>query len=410
MAYPFQRTLRSLDGAESGTREALGVLGILALGGLLAWTFWAEIPLLKASERGRIEPHRAVHRIEPPEAGRVVRSLLTLDKLVEQGDLLIEFDATEQRLELARNEASVAALTQQLSALDAQIESKRQELEASHRADEASLEEASAREAELVPRRRLAEQREQLAANSLPGSTSELEKLERQTEVQALEQSSRTQSLARLRLRHERAVQRQALTAQLLGFERERVTLQGQLTELKIAIARLHYEIDKRLVRAPAAGRLVDVVELATDNFIPQGQRLGTLLATGESHIRVRARFAKDTVGIVRPGQPARLKLDSYPWTLYGTVPAVVSSVGTEPGLVATPEDIPGTVRVELELLEPTDTRIALQHGLTATVEIEVGRVSPAALLLRAIGQWDQVPTLPREAPAGPVVAEVEAH
>jgi membrane fusion protein (multidrug efflux system) len=387
------------------------VLGALALTGVIGWTLLAEIPLLKVSQRGRIEPHNAVHRIEPSAGGRVLRSLLELDKVVDEGDLLIEFDATEQRLDLARSNATVAALTRQLSMLEGQISSKQDELAASRRVDEASLEEAAARERELAPRRRLAEQREHLAANSLPGSTSELEKLERQTEVEALEQSSRTQTLSRTRLLHERAAQREALTTQLLGFERERLAIQGQLAELVIAIDRLEYEIEKRLVRAPAAGRLVDVVELAADDYIPQGQRLGTVLATGDAPIRVRARFAKDSVGIVRRGQRAQLKLDSYPWTIYGTVPALVSSVGTEPGLVATPEAIPGSVRVELDLQGSTDSRISLQHGLTATVEIEVARVSPLALLLRAIGDWSQAPSPPPETPVpGPAVAEAEAH
>jgi len=95
---------------------------------------------------------------------------------------------------------------------------------------------------------------------------------------------------------------------------------------------------------------------------------------------------------LIQPGQTAQLKLDGYPWTIYGTVPAKVTRVGTEPGIVATPEAIPGTVRVELDIETPSDPRIQLQHGLTATVEIEVARVSPVALLMRAIGEWHAEP------------------
>jgi membrane fusion protein (multidrug efflux system) len=116
-------------------------------------------------------------------------------------------------------------------------------------------------------------------------------------------------------------------------------------------------------------------------------------------------------VGIIQPGQRAQLKLDGYPWTIYGTVPAQVSSVGTEPGIVATPEAIPGTVRVELEIQAPPDARIQLQHGLTTTVEIEVARVSPAALLMRAIGEWNYTPPEPADTPAKPAeVSQAAAH
>src|SRR5439155_8054290 len=129
------------------------------------------------------------------------------------------------------------------------------------------------------------------------------------------------------------------------------------------------------------------------------GQRLGTILERGQSHVRVRARFPKETVGIIRTGQRAQLKLDGYPWSIYGTVPALVSSVGTEPGIQATAEAIPGTVRVELEIQPEADPRIVMQHGLTATVEIEVARVSPIALLLRAIGEWNYPAPEPPDTP-----------
>jgi hemolysin D len=411
MAYPFQRTLRSLSGYESGTRGTLVVLGIVALGGLVSWTVGARIPVLKVSTQGRIEPHNAIHRIEPPEAGRVVRSMLELDKQVNEGDVLIEFDTTEQRLELAQSEATSGALTQDLSVLKAQIANKQEELGASGLVDEASLREATAKDQELIPRRRLAEQREQLTKQSPLGAISDLEKLERHTEADELAHTSETQTLGIIRLQREQIVRREGLTAQLLALRRERLKIEGQLDELKIAIDRLHYQIEKKEVRASASGRLVDVVELAAGDYITQGQRLGTILARGQSHIRVRARFPKETVGIIRPGQSAQLKLDGYPWTIYGTVPAQVSSVGTEPGIVATAEAVPGTVRVELEIQPPADPRIVLQHGLTTTVEIEVARVSPMHLLMRAIGEWDYTAPDPTDPPTEePHVAAVEAR
>jgi membrane fusion protein (multidrug efflux system) len=400
-----------LNGYESRTRAVLVLFALAALSGFVAWTFGARVPVLKVSTAGRIEPHNAVHRIEPPEAGRVVRSLLELDKDVNEGDLLIELDTREERLQLAQSEATSASLTRDLGVLEDQIANKQRELGASGLVDEASLREATAKDQELVPRRALAEQREQLAKQSPTGALSDLEKLERKTEAEELAHASRTQQLGIVRLRREQVVRREGLTAQLLQLQRDRLKVEGQLGELKIAIDRLHYEIEKKQVRAAASGRLVDVVELAGGDYVTQGQRLGTILAKGTSHIRVRARFPKETVGIIRPGQRARLKLDGYPWTIYGTVPAQVSSVGTEPGVVATAEAIPGTVRVELEIQDPPDPRVQLQHGLTTTVEIEVARVSPVALLMRAIGEWNTDASDPTDAPPrAPDVAQATAR
>lgn len=409
MAYPFERTLRSLNGYESGTRVLLVVLITLGFGGLVVWAFWARVPVMKVSSQGRIEPHNAVYRLEPPAAGKVVRSMLNLDAEVKEGDLLIEFDSRSEQLELEQSKATLAAQEQELAVIRDQIANKKDELAAAGLVDEVAVREAQEREGEIVPRHRLAEQRAQLAKTSPTGSISELEKLERLTEVDSLKSASRAQRLEIVRLRREQAVRRQTLSAQMLGLRREELRSEGQTRELKVAIDRLAYQIEKKHYRAPASGRLVDVVELAPGDFIADGQRLGTILAT-DAEVRVRARFPKEMVGIVQPGQPAQLKLDGYPWTIYGTVPARVTRVGTEPGIAATPEAIPGTVRVELDLERPADPRIQLQHGLTAEVDVEVARVSPIALLLRALGEWHVADAPPDDRRGRGFQAESEAR
>jgi hemolysin D len=409
MAYPFERTLRSLNGYESRTRVLLVALGALGLAGLVAWAVGARVPVMKVSLSGRIEPHNAVHRIEPPAAGRVVRSLLNLDDEVKEGDLLIEFDTRSERLELEQSKATVAALEQELSVIRDQITNKKDELAASNQVDEVAVREAEARGGELAPRKRLARERAQLARKSPTGSISELEKLERITEVDALNRASRVQGLTVMRLRREQAVRRQTITAQLLGLKREELRIEGQLRELKVTIARLEYQIERKHYRAPASGRLVDVAELGAGAVITDGQRVGTILATN-AQVRVRARFPKEMVGMIQPGQTAQLKLDGYSWTIYGTVPAKVTRVGTEPGTTATPEAIPGSVRVELDIQTPHDPRIQLQHGLTTTVEIEVARVSPFALVMRAIGEWSSTEPSVEEMRERGFRAEAEAR
>jgi hemolysin D len=389
MAYPFDRTLRSLNGYESGTRVLLVVFMLLGIGGLVLWATIAEVPIVKVSSQARIEPHNAVYRLEPPGAGRVVRSLLNLDEDVKEGDLLIEFDTRAEQLELEQSTATVVALERELIVIRDQIANKKGETSATGQVDEVAIREAMEKERELTPRHRLAQERAALAQKSPSGSISALEKLERATDVDALGYAKTAQSLAIIRLRREQGVRGQTLTAQLLGLKREELRTEGQIRQLKVAIDRLEYQIERKHYRAPASGRLVDVVELGAGAFIADGQRLGTIVAN-DADVRIRARFPKEVVGIIQPGQIAQLKLDGYPWTVYGTVAAKVTRVGTEPGQVATPEAIPGTVRVELDIIGASaDPRIQIRHGMTASVEVEVARVSPFALLMRSIGEWD---------------------
>lgn len=387
MAYPFERTLRSLNGYESGTRVLLVVLVLLGVSGIVLWATLAEVPIVKVSSTARIEPHNAVHRIEPPSAGRVVRSMLKLDEDTKEGDLLIEFDTKGERLELEQSKATAEGLERELSVIREQVANKRAEALATGQVDEVAIKEALEREQELAPRHKLAKERAELALKSPTGAISEIEKLERRTDVDALGFAKTAQSLAIIRLRREQSVRGQTLTAQLLGLKREELRTESALRELKVAISRLEYQIERKFYRAPASGRLVDVAELGAGAFIADGQRLGTILAV-DADVRVRARFPKEVVGMIQAGQTAQLKLDGYPWTIYGTVPARVTRVGTEPGQTVTAEAIPGTVRVELDIEAPPDARIKLHHGMTATVEVEIARVSPFALLMRSIGEW----------------------
>lgn len=409
MAYPFDRTLRSLNGHESGTRVLLVVLVMLGVSGLVVWAAIARVPIVKVSSQARIEPHDEVYRLEPPSAGRVIRSRLKLDEDVKEGEPLIEFDTRTEQLELEQSKATEVALEHELSVIRDLIASKKNEASATGQVDEVAIREALEREQELTPRQRLAQERAQLAAKSPSGSVSELEKLERATDVDAIKSAKSAQRLAIMRLRRERTVRGQALTAQVLQLKRDELKVEGQLRELKVTIERLEYLIEKKHYRAPASGRLVDVVELAAGAFIADGQRVGTIVRD-DANVRVRARFPKEVVGLIRPGQHAQLKFDGYPWTVYGTVGATVSRVGTEPGQVATPENIPGTVRIELDIEPPSDKRIQLRHGMTATAEVEVARVSPVALLMRAVGEWQVDPPVEEKRPVREFQAEAQAR
>ena len=65
--------------------------------------------------------------------------------------------------------------------------------------------------------------------------------------------------------------------------------------------------------------------------------------------------------------------------SMRATVAASVTRVATEP--------LDGRIRVELGLDQEVTFPVPLQHGLPGTLEVEVERISPAALVLRAAGK-----------------------
>lgn len=94
---------------------------------------------------------------------------------------------------------------------------------------------------------------------------------------------------------------------------------------------------------------------------------------------RAVADFPATALWRVRPGQSAQVYLDGFPRTQVGAVPATVARVAGEIH--------DGRVQVELILYPDPDFPILLQPGLTGVAEVQVERVSPATLVLRAAGQ-----------------------
>jgi multidrug resistance efflux pump len=138
-------------------------------------------------------------------------------------------------------------------------------------------------------------------------------------------------------------------------------------------IARLELEVERHIVRSPVDGALGSVAVLQPGAVVAAGLQIATVVPDGE--LQVIAAYGPSAIGRLAPGQPARLKLDGFPWTRWGTVAARVTRVASEVR--------DGAVRVELAI-EPGAT-IPLAHGMTGTVEVEVERVSPATLVLRSL-------------------------
>src|SRR5208282_1645668 len=105
---------------------------------------------------------------------------------------------------------------------------------------------------------------------------------------------------------------------------------------------------------------------------------LAAVVPTGE--LRIVASFQPaDALGRIQTGQPARLRLEGFPWTEYGSISATVTHVGSEVR--------DGRIRVELAVNPRSASRIPMQHGLPGAVQVEVERISPASLVLRVVGR-----------------------
>jgi membrane fusion protein (multidrug efflux system) len=379
MPSTFARTMRSLQA--DGHRRSVLVLLVVAvlLGAWSVWFFAVRVGVYELSSAARLEVNQAVHPVEAQVAGRVVTIRLALGRQVRAGEILIQLDDETLRLQLAEERARLTALSAQLGPLRGELAAEEEATRKARVAGRAAVDESRAREREAAAAARFAGEQAKRLGKLEPGGLVAASDLER-TRAEA-EQRRSLANAARLsgdRVKWDQRLTASKSQAVLERLRRELAVAEGELATKRTTIARLEHEIEKHRIRAPVGGRLGEVVTLRAGAFVRQGDRLGTIVPEGK--LRVVAQFLPEgALGRIQPGQRARLRLHGFPWTQFGTVAAQVATVASEVR--------EGGVRVELAVRPDPASAIPLQHGLPGSVEVEVGRVTPAVLVLRAAGK-----------------------
>jgi multidrug resistance efflux pump len=379
MPTPFSRCSRAL-GADS-SRRTVGLILLMAalLGGWLAWFALAKVALYETTDAARLEVDRAVHPVEAVVGGRVAMTRLAVGREVKAGDVLVELETESQQLQLAEEQARVAALTAQLAALRNQTSASRQVQTETRQGAPVALDESRARFDEAAAAARVAaDEADRLARLHAEGLVAEMELVRARAEAQKRQSAAEALRLAIKRQGTDQRAEDSSQQATLESLQRDAAVLEGEIKTRATTVERLQHEINQRFIRAPATGKLGEVADLHAGQVVREGDKLGAVIPDGK--LRVVAEFPpSDSLGKIRAGQRAQLRLDGFPWAEYGKVAGEVTSIASEPRS--------GRVRVELMAHPESAPLIPLQHGLPGKLEIEVERVSPAALALRSFGK-----------------------
>ncbi len=394
LTVPFSRTVRSLSGDTS--RYALLAWGCAAV--LLAlwaiWFFRGQVTVYEVSRQARLEVERSVHPIAALAAGKIARTSLVLGQEVKAGQILVELDASSETLRLGEEEARAKALPPQIAALRNEIAAQEAASGEDHRAALSALEAARSRYGESVAAAGFdKDQARRLAELGKFGRIAEIDVLRAQAETQKSQAASAALMSEIHRLEMEVQTRAHHKRAEIEQLKRQAATLDGQLETAGATIARLQQEIEKHRLRAPASGRIGDVLPLQVGTYVAEGDRLGSVVPEG--NLRIVADFEPSSVlGRIRPGQTALMRLDGFPWAQFGSLPAKVSQIASEIR--------DNRIRVEFQPEAPPESRLPFQHGLPGAIEVELERVAPAMLVLRTVGQM-------LAAPAGPPARSLAA-
>jgi membrane fusion protein, hemolysin D len=388
---------------------ALGLAIIAVFAGALAWACVGTLDVI-AVARGRIVPRDRIQVVQAVEAGVVRRIRVREGAAVRKGQLLVDLDPTT-------SDADEIRLSQEF--VDAQLEAARLR---ALLADESRFEAPpSAGEVAIALHHRLledqrAEYRRRLEAAALAiqqrtasvaVAAANVERLETVVRIQTQRADAFRSLLARqfiatlqfLEVEERRVDKVQELTMERRRLEQEHAALaearahygvveaefrSARLAELAGWESRarsLAQEVVKAVRRravqrivAPAAGIIQQLSIHGVGAVVAAGQQLMIVVPTGGG-LEVEAWVENRDVGFVHAGQPAELKVETFPFTRYGTVPGTVLAVSPD---AVTQENaaLVYAARVELarDAIEVDGKTVKLAPGMAVAAEIQLGR------------------------------------
>jgi hemolysin D len=141
----------------------------------------------------------------------------------------------------------------------------------------------------------------------------------------------------------------------------QEVVKAGQRTELQ------------RLV-SPIDGVVQQLAVHTIGGVVTPAQQL--MVVVPQDHpVEVEAQVENNDVGFVKEGQPVEIKVETFPFTLYGTIPGKVVSVSDDAapiekvGLV-----YPARVSLDRATIQVEGREVKLSPGMAVTVEIKTGQ------------------------------------
>lgn len=379
MGSPFSSSMRSLANDKLSPSLLVIIIAILILSVWAAWLFLARISVYEMSDSGRIEVDTSLYPIASAVGGKVTAIHMAVGQEVRRGDLLIEFESEDEKLRLDEASKQLSALTPQLGALRDEVAAEEAARKEQIKAAQIAIDQARSHLEEAKASVQLAEDEskriERLQANGL---VSEVDLARALTEVR--KQRAAAEAL-RLQIDKLQADLRNGDSDSQVRIERlnrQILSVEGETTTAKATSNRLSHDIEKRAIKAPVSGRIGEAIDLHAGAIVNAGDKIGVIIPAGE--LKVVAYFRPSSaLGRIQPGQPARLRLEGFPWTQYGVINATVTTVASEPR--------DGRIRIDLTMHRDPASAIPFQHGLPASIEVEVARISPATLLLHNAGE-----------------------
>ena len=392
-------------------RAAIVICALFAFA--LLWAWFGQVDIVAVAP-GRIVVSERTKTIQPLEASVVKRVLVRDGDSVQAGQVLVELDPTNAQADQSSVQEQIKAADADLrrakallGALDAgriaggdphlqsewqDIQARLAKLDAEHsrrQAEAATVRETIAKLDATLPiaRQREADVKglaEQGFMNQHAGQDRTRERIEMERDL-ATQRARLTEAAAATR---EAEQNKAAYLAETRRTLRERQT-QATLKREQLAQERNKTEQRRRLTQltAPVAGT-VQQVAVNTEGGVVTPAQVLMVVVPRDAEVTAEVVIDNKDIGFIRAGQAVEVKLETFPFTRYGTVPAQVKRMAAD--AVADEKRgaiFPATLTLARSAIDINGQRVALTPGMNLSAEIKTGRRRVADYLLSPIRQ-----------------------
>lgn len=423
----------------------------------LAWSFFGKLDV-HATAWGKIEALGGSKVVQPLEPGKIAAILVGDGAEVNAGELLVALDDAEPKADAAAAHEAYAAMRAEVARRRASVQAAQAILMGRPNAADIAFEPNTPDNIRLRERN-VFEAERRFIADSMISFDRQI--AQQTASLQRLEMSINNQ-LEAIRTSEERVSVREASIRLNVGtkislfdaresLQRSQTQLaidRGQQLEVRAAIAEIESQrnklisnatteneaklaeaarradelahqkakADARLARtrltAPIDG-VVQQMSIATiGQVVTTGQQLMTIAPRGKA-IQVEVFVANADIGFVHAGQRAEVKIDAFPFTRFGTIPAKVVRIGIDAleehearrriatatasalpqtsagGMPGQPQVFVFPVRLELEraTIDAQGRQAPLIPGMTVVAEVKTDRRRVIDYLLSPIAK-----------------------
>lgn len=373
------------------------------------WATFGWIDIV-ATAQGKIIPSGYSKVIQPYETG-VIAVIHVLDgQVVKKGDVLIELDSTQNRADHDRAFNEYRAAKVEAARLRALI-ARRPKFEAPTEANpgyvalqqQLLVDQLAEYQAKVAAAQHLIDQRraalEQTRENivrletTVPMEAERADAYKRLLEHDAVtkmdflqaegQRIDKVQELAgqRNKLKQDQSALAEAeknYRAMISEFQQtkqvELSTTETKVVSLVQEVTKAGQKADLQRLTTPIDGVVQQLAVHTVGGVVTPAQQL--LLVVSQDHpVEVEAQVENKDVGFVKAGQPVEIKVETFPFTLYGTIPGRVLTVSDDAAPIEKVGLIyPTRVSMDRGTVQVEGRQVNLTPGMAVTVEIKTGQ------------------------------------